>query len=202
MRRKPFLSTSRGVEIYEQMIALRRDFCIDADFFKMSDVWKYLCDGDGDWAINTYRSDETEDFKRKAAVVALGHRVTLTVDEKLMEKATQGCRLSGFILAHELSHVALGHHQRAAVTKNFQLFAGPCGMSNLPPTVEELEANYAAVFFQCGVALSDGRWDAVRLANRAFSDIDYVRKAQAIVRLDVFQRLLLCPGPTYPRVVL
>ncbi|PZQ99719.1 MAG: hypothetical protein DI533_03450 [Cereibacter sphaeroides] len=202
MKNRPVLTTSRAVRIFEEMIDCRRDYCADNQFFRMSDVWAYLCDEDGRWSINTFRSEETEDFKRRAGVIAFGDRVTLTADERLMENAAQGCKLSNFILAHELGHVALGHHAKSATTKNFQLFAGPNGMSNLPPTLEELEANYAAVFFQCGVALLDIRWDPIRLAHRAFSDVNYVRKAQSIVRLEVFQRELRLHKPTYPRVVL
>jgi hypothetical protein len=86
--------------------------------------------------------------------------------------------------------------------KNFQLFSGPNGMSNIPPTQEELEANYAAVFFQCGVGLQDARWSATRLADRATSDVEYVKKAQARDRLDVFQRELNRPRPKRERVVL
>jgi hypothetical protein len=168
----------------------------------MPEPWEALCDVGEGWSINTYRSDETEDFKRKAGVVQFDHRVTLTVDEKLMAKAKQGCKLSNFILAHEFGHVALNHHARSAVTKNFQLFAGPSGMSNSPPTVEELEANYAAVFFQCGAALQNAHFSALELSNRACSDFYYVKKAQGIVMLDVFQRELCRTKPRYERVVL
>ena len=202
MKSRPILSTSRAVEIFEETISVRRGYCADKDFFRMDEFWEYLCDESGRWSINTYRSNETEDFKRKAGVVAFGDRVTLTVDEKLMARAKQGCKLSNFILAHEVGHLTLNHHARSAVTKNFQLFAGPSGMSNLPPTLEELEANYAAVFFQCGVALSDARWDPIQLAHRAFSDVSYVKKAQAIIRLGEFQRKLCRQKPTFPRVVL
>ena len=101
-----------------------------------------------------------------------------------------------------LERVALNHHAMNAVTKHFQLFSGPRGMSNVPPTLEELEANYAAVFLQCGVALEDLRWDSAPLASRAFSDIEYVKLAQRAVRLEVFQRELRRPRQRYPRVIL
>lgn len=202
MSKRPILTTARAVESFKEMLAFRRDFCADNQFFRMSDVWDYFCDTTEDWKINTYRSRESEDHKRKAGVVSLGHSVTLTVDERLMELARQGCKLSNFILAHEIGHLGLDHHATGAVTKNFQLFAASFGMSNLPPTLEELEANYAAVFFQCGVALFDERLSALHLANRAWSDVEYVRKAQAVVRLEVFKRELALPNPVYPRIVL
>lgn len=202
MKSRPILSASRAVEIFEEAISCRRMFCADGDFFRMDEFWEDLCDEGGQWTMKTYRSSETQDFKRKAGVSKFGDRVTLTVDENLMARAKQGCKLSNFILAHEAGHLALDHHASGAVTKNFQLFAGPIGMSNLPPTVEELEANYAAVFLQCGVALQDTRWDAVQLAHRAYSDVTYVKKAQAIVKLEVFQRELGRSRPIFPRVVL
>ena len=202
MKSVPILTTLRVVDIFEEMISCRRMFCADRDFFRMPEFWEDQCDEEGRWTIKTYRSGQLEDFKRKAGVVALDDRVTLTVDERLMENAKQGCKLSNFILAHEMGHVALDHHSTGAVTKHFQLFAGPSGMSNLPPTLEELEANYAAVFLQCGVALLDTAYDAIQLAHRAFSDVHYVKKAQRIVQLEIFRRHLNRPGKKYETVVL
>lgn len=184
------------------MLWFRRELYADHDFFKMPEVWETLCEDIEHWSINTYKSNQLEDYKRKAGVIAFGDRVTLTADEKLLENAWKGCKLSNFILAHELGHLALNHHARSAVTKNFQLFAGPNGMSNIPPTVEELETNFAAVFFQCGSTLEDARWTALQLANRAFSDVNYVKKAQAMVRLEVFKRELWLKRQAHPRVIL
>ena len=202
MKSSQILTTARAVDIFEEVISCRRMFCADNEFFRMTEFWEDLCDEEGRWSIKTYRSNLSDDFKRKAAVVSFDDRVTLTVDEKLMANAKNGCKLSNFILAHEMGHIALDHHSRGAVTKYFQLFAGPSGMSNLPPTIEELEANFAAVFLQCGVALMDPGLDAVQLAHRAFSDVYYVKKAQKIVQLEVFQRLLNRPKRTYERVIL
>ena len=202
MKSSQFLTTSRAADIFDEVISCRRMFCADNEFFRMTEFWEDLCDEGGRWSIKTYRSNLSDDFKRKAGVIAFGDRVTLTVDEKLVANAKDGCKLSNFILAHEMGHIALDHHAKGAVTKNFQLFAGPSGMSNLPPTLEELETNYAAVFLQCGVALMDPRLDAVQLAHRAFSDVYYVRKAQKVVQLEVFQRLLNRPKRIYERAIL
>ncbi len=199
---RPLLSAPRGAEIWTEMLSLRRELYCDSDFFKMTEVLRTLCDVGEGWSIKTYRSNEMEDFRRRAGVIVFEGEVIISVDERLMENADPGCKLSNFILAHEIGHLALDHHARSAVTKNFQLFAGPSGMVNSPPTQEELEANYAAVFFQCGPALADTRWSPLDLANRAFSDVLYVKKAQAIVRLDVFQRELIRPKPNRERVVL
>lgn len=198
----PILTPKRAAVAFREMIGCRRDFCADTDFFRMPEVWDYLCGENGDWKIKEYRSSETEDFKRKAGVISFNGRVTLSVDERLMENARGGCKLSNFILAHELGHLGLNHHARGAVTKNFQLFAGPNGMSNMPPTLEELETNYAAAFFQCGTALLDQRWGTLDLAHRACSDVSYVRKAQAIVRQDAFRRALQEIASERVRVVL
>lgn len=202
MSKRPILSIPRAVEIFEQAIDCRREFRADSDFFRMTDLWEDLRDEGGMWQIKTYRSDSTEDFKRKAGVVALAGRATLTVDGQLWEKAKKGDLFFNFMLAHEAGHLLLNHHEKGKVTKHFQLYSGANGASNLPPTVEELETNYAAVFLQCGMALFDTRWDALGLARRAFSDPYYVGKAQTVVRLDAFQRLLYRPKPSRERVVL
>ncbi|MEM6741600.1 MAG: hypothetical protein AAF646_15940 [Pseudomonadota bacterium] len=153
----------------------------------MPTVWEWLCESDSTWSIKTFHSRGAEDYKRTAGVIAFDGRVTLTVDEQLMRNARKGCKLSNFTLAHELGHLALDHHASSAVTKNFRLFSGPSGESNIPPTAEELEANYAAVFFQCGVALFDDQFDALALANRAFCDVPWVKKAQRAVRTTPFR---------------
>lgn len=75
-------------------------------------------------------------------------------------------------------------------------------MSNMPPTPEELEANYGAVFLQCGIALRDAKWDTMELANRAHTDFDYVRKVKALVRLEVFEKELRRPKHSPARVIL
>ena len=202
MKINPFLSTNRAVEIYEEMIFCRRMFCADKNFFLMPDVWNDLLDDEGRWSIKTFRSSTVGNFKPKAAVIAFDDRATLTVDERLMENAENGCKLSNFILAHELAHLALGHHERSMVTKNFQLLLGDKGNSILPPNLEELEAHFAAVFFQCGVALEEPRWTSIDLANRACSDVYYVKKAQQYVQLDIFQRQLTRARTPTQRVVL
>ena len=201
MKRNLTPSTSRMATIFNEMISIRRGFRADRDFFRMDEFWKDLCDDEGRWTIKIYRSNETEDFKRKAGVIAFDDRAILTVDARLMENARKGCGLSNFILAHEASHLALDHHAKCAVTKNFQLFAGPNGNANIPPTMQESETNYAAVFLQCGVALLDSKWDAVDLAHRAFTDVEMVRKARRLVQLSVFRRELFRQQSVRPREV-
>lgn len=195
MRKGPVISIPRAVEVFKEAIDVRRRYRPDGTFFLMSDFWEFLCEESETWSIKRHHSDKAEDFKRKAGVVAFDGRVTLSVDERLWVGAMRGNGFFNFLLAHELGHLVLDHHAKGAVTKNFQLYAGPNGMSNLPPTVEELETNFAAVFLQCGVALLDTRWSAMELARRAFSDADYVKKAQRAVRLDSFQQLLSRPKP-------
>jgi hypothetical protein len=187
---KPFLSTSRAVAIFEEMVGYRRNFCADTDFFRMTKIWEDLCDEEGRWSIRMYRSSENDNLARKAAVIAFGDRVILSVDEKLMASARQGDKLSNFILAHEFGHLALGHHGGNTGTKNFQMEERHSGFANVPPTSEELETNFSAVCFQCGVAILDPRWNAVDLAKRASSDTYSVRKFQRLVELDVFKREL------------
>ncbi|MCF1709712.1 M48 family metalloprotease [Tabrizicola sp. J26] len=202
MKNHPTISAPRAALVFKEMVDCRRGFRADNEFFKMPELLDFLFDDHGMWRINTYRSKETEDYKRKAGVIAFGDSVTITIDEILLRKAKDGCKLSNFILAHELGHVALDHHRRGLVTKHFQLFRTQSGMSNVPPTSEELETNYAAVFLQCGIALFDERLTALELAHRAFSDVGYVEKAQRLVRLPAFRRELSKLTKKYPRIVL
>jgi hypothetical protein len=115
-------------------------------------------------------------------------RVRLTVDQDLWADAKQGCMFSNFTLAHEFGHVALNHHAQFAGIRNFRLSEGRAGMlSNKPPNETELEANYAAVFFQCGKFLEEQGWTDYELARRAYSDSHYVKRARSIVQLGVFR---------------
>tara|TARA_Y100000815_G_scaffold20470_1_gene17498 strand:- start:157 stop:738 length:582 start_codon:yes stop_codon:yes gene_type:complete len=187
------------VEIYREVIWVRRELYSDGDFFKVPDAWEKICEGNNKWRTQTYRTEKVEDYKRKAGIVVLDDFVTLSVDDRLMENARKGCKLSNYILAHEIGHLVLDHHAQNAVIKNFQLFSGPNGMSNMPPTKEEMEANIAAVFFQCGVALEDSALEALPLAHRACTDVGYVKRAQRIVQLDVFQKELWRQDSCYKR---
>jgi len=202
MKRKLTLSTPRAVEIYTEMLSVRRELYDDNEFFKVPYAWYAICEGSETWKTRTYRTKHQEDYKRKAGIVVFGDLVTLVADERLIENAKKGCKLSNFVLAHEIAHLALDHHAQNAVVKNFQLFSGLSGMSNLPPTIEEWEANFAAVCFQCGVALESSQLMAIDLAHRAFSDVNTVRKVQKLVQLDVFQQELKRPKPKYERIVL
>ena len=202
MKQRPSLTTARAAQVFNDALACRRDFFQDDQFFKMPDVLEIMFSEFHGWKLKTYRTKENEDFKRKAGVVVFEDRVMLTVDERLYANAKRGCSLSNYILAHEVGHLILEHHAKSAVTKNFQLFSGPNGMSNIPPTVEELEANFAGTFFQCGVALADKRWNTAQLAQRASSDYRYVQRAQTYAQLGVFEDEVARQRNRFPRVVL
>lgn len=161
-----------------------------------------MCSDIGTWKIKKYVGSEIEDWQRKAGVIKLGERVVLSTDRRLFENAEKGCKLSNFILAHEFAHVALGHHDQNLVMKHFQLFATQNGMSNIPPTPEEYQANLGAVFFQCGVALEDDKIAPLDLAHRSFSDVSYVKRAQRLVQLSIFKEKLLKRQSSIKRVVL
>lgn len=199
---RPALAPSRAAEIYEVMTSYRREVCADSDFFLAPDFWDYLCEGDGDWTIKIFKSGLGDDYVRRAGVIAFDGRVRLTADQELWVRAKKGCNVANFILSHELAHLALGHHEKNAVIKNFKLFSGPRGMSNIPPTVEEEEANIGAAFLQCGPALLNVSFGFLDLAKRAHCDPPYVKRAQSLVRLEPFQRALRMPKLRYPRVVL
>ena len=201
MGKKPDISIQRAVEVFEESVSVRRAYCADHEFFKMTDFWEELCEGSETWSVRTYRSGIGEDFARKAGVIAFADRVTLSVDEKLWADARKGKWFFNFMLAHEAGHLILDHHARGAVTKNFQLY-GPEGTVNLPPNAEELETNYAAVFLQCGVALMKPDLSDLQLARKAYSDRTYIEKARKAVKLEAFQRILNRPKPIRERGVL
>ncbi|MEL6619948.1 MAG: hypothetical protein AAFP16_13800, partial [Pseudomonadota bacterium] len=128
--------------------------------------------------------------QKRAAVAALDDCIALSTSNQFWDHAERGALFQNFILAHEIGHLILDHHATGAVNKNFKLFDDETGIANIPPTVEELEANYAAVFFQCGVTLLapglNAKKDAYRIARKAFSDPFYVEKAIKICQLDAF----------------
>ncbi|MEM9871799.1 MAG: hypothetical protein AAF822_11115 [Pseudomonadota bacterium] len=118
----------------------------------------------------------------KASTIAIGDLTTLISPRKVFENADRGCGLANFILAHEVGHISEGHHHIAGVgTRNFQLFQTETGLANNPPTIEELETNYAATFFLCGPAIFDLRRDAVRLGNIANCDISHIKKVRKLL---------------------
>jgi len=168
----------------------------------MDQFWKDLTEDDANWSIRTYNSGSRADYELRAGVIAFGDRAILCADGKLLDLAGKGQWMANFVLAHEAAHVGLGHYERSAVVKNFQLFSGRNGLMNLPPTVEELEANYGAAFLQCGTALFDESMSALELARRASSDVRYVEKAQRILRLEPFRRELWRQSRSKGRVIL
>lgn len=200
--RRPQITTQRFAEIFGEMVSSRRLFAEDWEFFKMTRVLELLFEEDegNEWKLKTFRSLDAEP---RGAVVALDGKVTLTVDERLLERAEKGQTLANFILAHEIAgHIGLDHHATGALTKHFKLIDGPKGKSNIPKNVEELEADYAGVIFQCGVALMDSTMDPVRLAHLAYSDVSTVKLVQKLVQLEVFKAELARQTKPRERVVL
>jgi hypothetical protein len=203
MNKNPTLSVARAAEIFEEALSARRSYTdgSDNEFFKASDVWKYLADGVTGWKINLTKPTDGADFSRRAGVVSVGDLVTLTVPQEIWAGAERGNGFCNHVLAHELGHLVCGHS--AMSTRRFNNLApGRFGLRIAPPNVQELEADYAGVFFQCGVELLNRQLDAGFLARKAFADPSYVRKAQMAVRLDRFQQLLNRPKPVRERVVL
>ena len=200
MKRKPFISTPRAVEVYREMLWWRRQLFDDETFFKVPDAWDAICDAIEGAKTKTYRG--SSGAKPKAAMMVFGESATLTVDERLLDRARNGHNLSNTLLAHEISHLVLDHHARSATIKHFQLTAGPKHNSRIASDTQEYETDLAAVFFQCGVALQDKRLSTIELARRAFADVSMVRVPQKYVQLDVFQRELMYQQTRYERVVL
>ncbi len=202
MKRKPALTTVRAVDIYRQAISVRRDYCADTEFFKMPDFLRYCEDEAGNWRIKTYASKLGGDHLRRAAVFTLGDQVRLAIDEVMWVRAEKGGQLENFVLAHEASHLLLGHTSKGGTASNFMLSSEGQVNKIIPQNEFELEANIGAVFLQCGIALQQPKWEAFELARRACTDVEHVKKAQKFVQLEVFQRELNRPRPVRPRVTL
>ena len=203
MRKTPFIKTGDFVSAYREALCIRRDFCPDDQrFFKMPDFLEYLAEDPNFFRIKVFKKNGLSRHEREATILSFDGRYTLTVDEHLMENARGGCWYSNFTLAHEVAHIINDDHKDGADRKHFKLFDGPSGRSNIPPTTEEMMANFGAVFFQCGVLLEDPEWLAVELARRASSDPLYVEKAQLRLKLDVVQRELSRRHTTISRVIL
>ena len=195
------LTTRQAVRIFEDMICCRRDFCADNEYFKMTDVWKELCDCSSEWKIKLYKRGQKNLDRPQAAVAQFDHHVRLTVSEELWADAEYGDGLANFILAHELGHIERRHNARFA-TRHFQMDSSANGHVILPKSYFEKEADFAAVAFQCGMALLDCNFCNAILTRLAFSDLEQVQKAQGMVQLDVFRQELACLRAVYPRVIL
>lgn len=167
----------------------------------MVQAWRRIVEQLPEWSIKPYQSNADEELVRKAGVVYFANRATLTVDLRLLQKAEASCGFSNFILAHEISHLELGHHSRKAVNLNFLLERGEKGNSVIPQNQLELEANFGAVVFQCGPALLDEGLSAKDLARKAFADHGMVRWARNLVRLEAFKRELTRQSVPKKRIV-
>jgi hypothetical protein len=194
------LTTQRAVSIFEDMVSCRRMFCADDHFFKMTDLWKDLCDGNEDWKVKFYRRGPKDLARPQAAVAEFDNRVILTVSEELWAEAEEGDGVANFILGHEIGHIGRRHNSRFA-TRHFQMTSAANGHVILPQSYFEKEADFAAVAFQCGVALLDQDLSAPDLAQLAFSEQEQVEKAQRVVQSKVFLAEFYRPRPTHPRVV-
>lgn len=195
------LTTRRAVRIFEGMISCRRESFADNEFFKMTDLWKDLCEGSNEWKVKFYRRGPRDLDRPQAAVAEFNHRVRLTVSEELWAEAESGDGVANFILAHEIGHIELRHNARFA-TRHFQMAATANGHLILPKSYYEKEADFAAVAFQCGIALLDRSRSGAELSKSAFSDQEQVEKAQRMVQSRVFLAELNRPRAAYPRVVL
>jgi hypothetical protein len=178
------LTTQRAVRIFAEMVDCRGNFCLDDQFFKMTDVWNDLCDESGEWGISFYRRGPKDLDRPQAAVAEFNHRVRLTVSEELWAEAEGGDGVANFILAHEIGHIGLRHNARFA-TRHFQMASSANGHEILPKSYLEKEADFAAVAFQCGKSLLDRNLLAADLAKLAFSEQDQVKNAQGMVQSNV-----------------
>ena len=187
MNKGPEISTSRAVEIYLDALSCR-------EYGNTQNIPRLIEDlfsGSSGWTITFYGSEQSDEYEPKAAVIAGFGRYTLVVDRTLWARAKNGDIFASFVLAHELGHIQLRHHDHGSIRKHYRLRATEAGLANIPPTVEELEANLWAVFFQCGDLLENPNLEAVQLAKASRTDVRYVKRAQRYLNVDSFKRLLV-----------
>lgn len=203
--RRPAIGAERTVHNFREMISHRRLFCSDDQYLRMPDVFETLTEitePDFKFRIKRYSSGNDEDKALKASVIAFNGQATLTVSRRLYEDASNGCLSSNFTLAHEFAHLVLGHHGRNATTMHFQTTRISGMNKRVAPDEMELETDYAAVFFLCGVALLNRNESARELARRACCDVYQVEKALKICRLEPFLSKLRAAESTTSRIVL
>ncbi|WP_300064027.1 hypothetical protein [uncultured Roseobacter sp.] len=197
---RPFVSVARGAEMFRELLSYRRLYRDDDEFFTMGEMWEDLASDIDEVSIKFFEDRDGECLKR-AGVIHFDGRTTLVLPQSSLTKAKRGSRFVNFTLAHEFSHVALGHHDDKPRIMNFQL-SDEMIRKNLPPTVEEYEANLGAIFLQCGVALFDTTLSPATLAARAYTEEHYVKNAMRICRLNEFRQELEKLAQDRPRVVL
>ena len=185
------IKTSDAVKLFREMLSLRNDFAEPDASVSMTDVWLELADDryqktdEYRTKIKLYSGSDTDDTK--AGVVVFGNLLTLVVTKHFWELARKNSVLQNFLLAHEFAHVACDHHSNGAGMKHFRLTSKNGVKANIPPTWEEFEANLAAVFFQCGVALFEKETTPFELASRHRTDFRYAKRIQKLCQSDVFQ---------------
>lgn len=187
MNKWPEISTDRAVAIYLDALSCREH----GNAHNIPRLIEDLFSGSSGWKITFYGSEQSDEYEPKAAVIAGFGRYTLVVDRTLWARAKNGDIFANFVLAHELGHISLRHHDHGSIRKHYRLSATESGLANIPPTVEELEANLWAVFFQCGELLENPTLEAVQLAKASRTDVGYVKRAQRYVNVGSFKRLLL-----------
>ncbi|MEO0669203.1 MAG: hypothetical protein AAFZ99_14925 [Pseudomonadota bacterium] len=181
-RKSPLrICPKKAAGLYRNTVSFRRAYVPDGKFFKASDFWR-----DAAADIPEVRIKLHDRSILKASTNALDELTVLVAPKQLFDNADRGCKICNFILAHEAGHISEEHHSENAVSKYFQLFATETEVANIPPTIEELETNYAATFFLCGPAIFDLRRDALRLADVAYCDVYYIKKVRKLLEQQEF----------------
>jgi Zn-dependent peptidase ImmA (M78 family) len=192
------------------MLSTRRAYTDwdDTKFFKMNDVWEFLCQECEDeeqkqkLRMKVFAASKDDPSANSAGVVAFNGSSTLVVSSAMLERAKAGHPLANFQLAHELAHLVLDHHKVSATVKQFRLTKRANVNVVSPPNEEELEANFAAVSFQCGVLLLMPNPDPKYISRRAHCDEYQVAQAVKFTSLDVFRNELARQSQGIERIIL
>ena len=190
MSKEQPLLTSRAVEVFAAMLWRRRLFRPADEWFRAIDYWDWMYGAD---TIRAYKSSDPD--IGRPGVVSFDGRVCLTADERRIGMARKGCPFSNTLIGHEISHVALGHHNHSAHIANFSLAEGRFGRVIRPKSLKEKEADFGSIAFLCGMGLFDERLETLDLARRACADAALVGRVRRMVLLETFRRELSTPRP-------
>ena len=197
---------------FVEMVSVRRIYCADSESINMTEFWELLSEKDEqfteetdhalkvDVRLHSRRSDEP--YEAKASVVALGGRSILLADHELWKRASRGFRDENFTLAHELTHLALGHSFNSPDVRHFRMAKTLNGDRIRPPNDEELETDVGAVVFLCGVKLLESKASAKSISEWAHCPIDQVAKVLKLLKVGTLREELLELTKRKPRVVL
>ena len=152
----------------------------------MPDVLADIAEDESLFRIKTFSAERDENGRRKATIFSKFGVSVLVADAAIFEKSSNEGALNNFTLAHEFSHLALGHHDDGSVSKHFEFRKVGTNNARVAETDQEFETDFAAVVFLCGPRLLQRDFPSSSLARWAKCDQQMIEKARKICFQDSF----------------